>query len=118
MAVSWIEVDKKKIFYVDYRGLKTQEEMIENLKKAASMLLDSKPHFLFLADFRGATMGYEFQKLSNKLSTTIKGLQPDKAAIIGITGLKKLILNAFNLVNKEKIVPFKTKEEAIAYLIL
>jgi hypothetical protein len=117
MPANWIEINKKKIFYVDYRGLKTQDEMIENLKTAAGLLLDSEPHFLFLADFRGATIGYEFQKQSNKLSTTIKKLQPEKAAIIGITGLKKLILNAFNLINKEKVVPFKTKEEAIAYLV-
>lgn len=31
MPASWIEIDNNKVFYVDYRGLKTQEEMIANL---------------------------------------------------------------------------------------
>lgn len=117
MPIQWIEIDEKRIFYIDYRGLKSQEMMLDNLEKATQELLGIEPGFLLLLDFRDVSIGYEFQKRSNKLSLTIKKLQPQKAAILGMTGLKKLIIRAFNLVNKEQVVLFDTKDEALAYLV-
>ena len=40
-----------------------------------------------------------------------------KNAAIGVSGIKKILLQAYNLVVKDKLLPFNTKEEALEYLI-
>ena len=42
--------------------------------------------------------------------------RPALNAAIGVSGLKKILLQGYNLVVKDKIVPFNTMDEALNYL--
>lgn len=39
-----------------------------------------------------------------------------KSAIIGVTGIKKVLLMGYNSVAKGRVKPFSTKEDALEYL--
>jgi len=118
MEIAWEDYKGKKILKVDYRGILFDNEMVAHLNKAVSILKQEKTtdKLRFYSDVTGcfATPGFmEAAKLADKeLSKTYKL----KSAIIGITGAKAILLNAYNLVAKAKVVTVKTREEALEYL--
>ena len=105
----------KEILYIDYGGLK-EPEMIILIKEVENVILsDNKPH-LQLVNMTNAfaTSGYmiaakEFGKNTQHLT--------HKSAILGVTGVKALLLKSYNLVSGVNLRAFKTIEEAKDYLV-
>jgi hypothetical protein len=40
-----------------------------------------------------------------------------KNTALGINGVKKILLSAYNITVKNKLIPFDTKEEALEFLV-
>jgi hypothetical protein len=113
--VQKIQYKGKEILYVNYGGLR-EKEMIETLNHAEDIIIsDNKPHLqLINITDAFATTGYmtavkAFGKRTQDLT--------DKSAIVGITGVKVLLLKSYNLVSGGKLKAFKTEEEAKEYLV-
>ena len=118
MEIAWEEHQGKKILKVDYKGILLDSDMVAHLNKAVSMLkaVDKNEKLRFYSDVTGcfATPGFmEAAKLADK---ELHKIYTVKSAIIGIKGAKAILLKAYNLVAKAKVVPVQTKEEAIEYL--
>ena len=58
----------------------------------------------------------EYMKKANQYAREIFNQRPAKNTAIGVAGMKKVLLQAYNAVVKDKIIPFDTKEEALDYL--
>lgn len=114
--VQKIQYKGKEILYINYDDIAGDDKMLEVLNEAERIILtDNTPH-LQLVNFNNtfATTGYmaaakEFGKKTKHLTS--------KSAIVGITGVKVILLKSYNLVSGEKLKPFKTIEEAKDYLV-
>lgn len=100
----------------DYSQCKTQEETIQVLELARVEYLKSSENFLVLNDFSGGVMSNDFMSKARKYGTEIFDKRTPKTASIGISGMKKVLVSTYNLIVKNKLMIFDTREEALAFL--
>ncbi len=103
----------------DYRGM-GPKELIENLELEAKTVLEVPPpgKSLILDDFEGAVVSKEVMARLKELGPQVE-LRTEKSAIVGIHGVRHVLLAAYNRVtgasNNQKL--FDTQEEALEWLI-
>jgi len=54
---------------------------------------------------------------SKQLGAEVFKVKTEKGAVLGVTGIKKVLLNAYNMVAGEKLRAFDSEEEAKEYLV-
>lgn len=116
MPHSYINYKGKKILFIDYSKCKSIDEMLKQLGDIRRIYEQSAESFLALNDFTGANPSNEFIEEAKKYKDLFDR-KTIKTAVLGITGLKKLLLNGYNVFVKKKQVPFDTKEAALEYLV-
>jgi len=109
-----------EILYINYRGCRTDDEMITILKVAQSIIIKDNKAYLQLTDLRDtfATPGY--MKAVKQVAKETPKLAK-KRAVLGIDSPARLILlKAYNLVigSEDALKPFKSIEEAKDYLVV
>lgn len=114
MGTEWIEHKGKRILYVDYRGLKGAQ-LIEMAETEAKTIVAAPTKVLVLDDFEGISVDSEFM---NRIKQLGKDAEPKTArcAILGVTGLKEILLRAYNAFTGGRSQPFRTKAEALDWL--
>lgn len=115
MPVSWITYKGKEILLIDYRGL-SLDESFETLGQVGKMVAEKDEKVLILADVRDSYTSPEFM---TRLKETGKQIKPmtQKQAIVGITGLKGILLDAYNRFTESASKTFSTQEEAKEWLV-
>jgi hypothetical protein len=116
MPVQWIDYKGHQVLYADYRGLVSEEKMMENLKTEAEFYQKISTKVLSLNDYRDTYVSNTF---INKV-TELGKINKDKnlrSAILGITGMKKLLLNTFSTISGMPVRSFDNEIEAKEYLI-
>jgi cytochrome oxidase Cu insertion factor (SCO1/SenC/PrrC family) len=116
MPFSYIEHKGEKILFIDYSKCKTIDEMLKLLNDVRREYEKSNESFLVLNDFTGANPSNDFVEQAKKYKELFDD-KTAKTAVIGIVGLKRLLLNGYNVFVTKKQVPFDTKEEALDYLV-
>lgn len=116
MPVSVIHHQGKEILHVDYSGLTKKEDMMATLKEVVDFYEKSPGNILAFIDMTDAAGNSEWMKESKKYGKQV-GDKSMKSAIIGITGIKKVLLMGYNAVVNGRLKPFNTKEEALNYLV-
>lgn len=114
--IDWIEHKGKKVLFIDYSQCKDKWEMIEIVKASADYYQDTTEKICTLSDFNNVTGSQEYMAEVKRLGKEIFDSKTEKGAVIGITGLKKVFLSGYNLITRQKIVPFDTKDQALTYL--
>ena len=117
MGISYITHKGKKILYIDYSKCKTVAETLAILEEVKKEYLNTTGLLLTLNNFEGAYGSTEYMKKASEYGKSIFNKRTAKNAAIGVTGVKKILLNAYNLVVKDKILTFNTKEEALDFLV-
>ncbi len=116
-GVSKIQHKGKTILYIDYQGCKSEEEMIEILKKAQEIIIrDNKP-YVQLTNITNAFATPQYMKKAKEVAKNTPKLAT-KRAIVGIDSpSRKVLLQGYNLIlGKNGIKPFNDLEEAKNYL--
>jgi hypothetical protein len=115
MPINWIEYKGKEILFIDYRGVGL-EESLETLEQAEKIIMGRDEKVLLLVDTRDTFTSAEFM---TRLKETGKRIEPfmEKQAIVGITGLKAILLDAYNRLAGLLLRPFSTQEEAKEWLV-
>lgn len=116
MPVAVIKHQNKSIVYTDFKPCKDKHEMILTIREAADIFSQQPGKVLSLIDLRGAYGSKEFIDEGKKLSIAVFRGKTAKAAAIGITGVKKVLLQSYNAFSINKIKPFDTMDEALEYL--
>jgi hypothetical protein len=111
----WIDFKGKKILYVDYRK-HTEDEMIDLLEKEANMMKENGKTKL-IVNFDGAAVPPNFLKRAKELGKETINPNTDKSAIVGVDGIKAILLKAYNTFSGDKLHPVKTLDEAKEYVI-
>ena len=115
MPVSKINHKGKEIIYVDYRG-ESEDAMLDTAANLRKILLeDNKPH-LRLVNITDAFATTRFTNYIRQLGKDTKHI-PTKAAIVGITGAKKVLLLGYNRILGGAMRPFDDEDTAKEYLI-
>jgi hypothetical protein len=115
MGAKWIEVKGKRVMYGDYRGLTKTEDLIAVIQEEAK-LCSENTGVLFLDDFRDSFVTQDFMNIAKELGSKVFKDRTAKAAMLGITGAKKLLLSIYNRITGGKIRLFDTEEGAKEYL--
>jgi len=116
MSIEWINHKGKKILYIDYAGLSSKEEL-EQIEKATKTLVETNDkNNLTLTNLVNAKVDQEFVDMS-KVKGKISGQYTKKAAVVGVEGVRKVLLRAVNAFSGNPREPFSTKEEALEWLV-
>jgi hypothetical protein len=117
MSYSFIHYKNKKILVIDYRQCKTANDTINVIEEVKKEYKRTSEKYLAFSDFTNAPVNNEYMDMVKKYAKEIFDERTSKRACIGITGMKKILLNGFNLFSKNKMYPFDSKEEALEYLV-
>jgi len=112
---SKIKHQGKEIIYIDYRG-QSEDEMIATASELREWLLSEKKYHLRLVNISDTFAKPRFTAYIRNLGKETKDI-PMKAAIVGITGAKKVLLMGYNRIMSNSFKPFDSEEEALNYLI-
>ncbi|MFH1459565.1 MAG: STAS/SEC14 domain-containing protein [Candidatus Omnitrophota bacterium] len=116
--IRWIDYKGKKILVHDYSELKGFNRGGEQVLNEVSNFIDklTENNILELIDVRNSYGDLDSIKKMKEMS---KKMQPHvkKCAIIGVTGVKKVLLDTINVFSQRQIKPFATEEEAKEWLV-
>ena len=116
MGVEWIQYKGKTIIYINYVGLQPAE-MGELVKKATQAIVASKSDkILSLSNVTGCLFNKEILDIIKEQGAISLPLT-EKAAVVGVTGIKNVFLTAVNAVMPKSRKPFDTEELAKEWLI-
>lgn len=100
----------------DYSGM-SETKCLEQLHELEKRMQGGERHPLILVDVSNATLGPEFMRESKRVATQAVE-RPLKQAILGIEGLKSMLLKAYNAFSRSGgLHPYKTRDEALAFLV-
>ena len=114
--VKWIEYEGKEILCDDYTNLQG-EELVETIEVLTNHLIDSgKKEILLLIDLNNS---YTNKEVVNAFTEAGKRVRPvvKRTAVLGITGVKKVLLNVVNKLSSIDANPFSTEEDAKKWLV-
>lgn len=114
--VRFILYKAKRICYVDFSNASI-DEMLTRIKEAQRLIASEPPNsVLTLTDF---TNSHYDREVSNALKEYAKSNKPyvKAAAVVGITGLKEIMLNAVTLFTRRSMTSFGSLEEAKEWLV-
>ena len=113
----WIEHKGKRILYVDYRGLKTAEELIQTLDESIRQEVDSPTKVLVLANVEGSSGSSEYMERVKQAGKE-NAQKVQKTALVGTTGVKVILLSAYLRFTGDKSTrSFDTEAEALDWLV-
>jgi hypothetical protein len=116
MEVKWIDHGGKRILYVDFQEAKTEEDMLNAIYSEVDILKKEKDKQLLLVNIRNVFMTEKANKELRRLSKEVIGPKTTKTALVGITGVKKVIFNAIVKLSGENGRMFDTEEDAKKWL--
>jgi len=112
---SIINYKGKEISYLDYRGLKL-EEILKTIDDAVRTSVQENKRRPQLSNITGVFAVPEFMDKVKEAGKMTKHLT-SKSAVVGVTGAKKLLLNAYNAFTGAGLKPFDDEESAKEWLI-
>jgi hypothetical protein len=117
MGVQWIERNGQQILYFDHRDL-TPNQIIDNLEAGNKMVAHMSGGLRVLSNFEGAMVDTTVMKFLKISGTQVIEPILEKAAVVGIHGLRNVLLQAYNRATgagqNQKV--FDTEEEALEWL--
>ncbi len=115
-SLSYQQYKGKNILYIDFRN-KRRDQNIATIYEAAKEVRAWTEKGLILPDFRNAVTTPEFLTHAKQLGLEVFAPKSLKSACIGITGVKKKLLQEYNTFCNGSVVSFETEEEAKEWLI-
>ncbi len=117
MPISFIEHKNKEIIFCDFKDMKDKQVIFDQLEEMSRIFKESNGELLVLTDVRGTKNDPEIVEKTKYYGKTVYRHYAKKRAIIGMDGLRKLILNGYNALTGNDLKPFSTLEDAKEYLV-
>jgi hypothetical protein len=117
-VIKWKEIGDKKVLMIDLKGLKG-EALVAAVEKTERFFLETPPdkkQFLpVLVDVTGAVIDTKVMSKFKGMTKNIKGYK-HKAAVLGVTAAKTVLLNAINFIMPQESKPFDDENGAVQWL--
>ena len=117
MSISWMDYKGKKILYVDHRGSKSQDELLQTLELQEKYCRESPDKLLILYDYRDVYVDPKFMERAKKLGKEVLNAKTERSAILGVTGIRKILLDADIKFSGDNVVIFDSEPKAKEYLV-
>ncbi len=116
MPVSYVTHKNRKILHVDFKDIKEKEKVLDNLEEMVKFYKSATEDIYLLLDVRGTFTDPEvMDKLKNYGKSVFKG-KSKKRAVLGVSGIKSILLRAYSLFTNTDVAPFDDIEQAKDYL--
>jgi hypothetical protein len=116
MSYEWITHKGKQILFMKFGGL-SKEEQLDLIKKCTQIIVDTKrTDNLTMFDVSNMFASEEFMAMTRE-NSKITTPFVKRSAVIGVEGVKKVLLNALNAVQKKPRVAFSNIEQAKDWLV-
>jgi hypothetical protein len=116
MKSHWMTHKGKKIFYADYSHLNVEELKAEVALVEPVLCMMPKNSVLSLADVRGTYGTTDAMNILKGITAKTK-LHVRKRAVIGVTGVQKILLKALNQFSGQETVAFDGVDKALDWLV-
>jgi hypothetical protein len=112
----WLDHKGKRILFNDYTGLTASEIVFQVMENKSRYDKENRHDLLLLVDVTDSPFN---QTVVSSMHDIAKAIKPrmKKSAVIGVSGLKMVVLKTINRVSDLGIVPFDTKERALDWLV-
>ncbi|WP_109831454.1 hypothetical protein [Reichenbachiella versicolor] len=121
MSLSYIDYEGVSILLADYRQCSDSFDQLLLLEKVAEELEKQESPIPLLVDYRGvdgSSGAQAYMKRITELGDTVFKKHRKCAAILGITGMKKLMFNSYlKATGSECVRCFNDKAEAFDWLV-
>lgn len=113
--IFYIRENGKDIIHSDLKSTK-DDDMVQIINAETKRIVDKNEKFRIIVDVTDSFTTPKFMKAAYAFASDSKHLMIS-GAIIGITGVKKVLLRGYNRFASPHIIePFDTMEEAIKYV--
>ena len=116
MPVTWIRHEGERIIHTDFRGCKSEAEMLALFDKAVEEVLAAPGLVLTLNNFDGVSVTRAFLRTMEVRSADYKHKVRAKA-VLGVTGIKKILINTYSVLTGIDARAFDSEAAALAYLV-
>ncbi|MGL1889296.1 MAG: hypothetical protein OCD76_22470 [Reichenbachiella sp.] len=117
MSISYIELEGQKIMYADYSGCPETDQQIDLLDKVAVEITAFNPPIPLLVSYDGVSGGVKYMTKLKEYGNTVFKKHMKCSAVLGITGLKKILFNGYSRATGAKnIAAFSSREEALEWI--
>jgi hypothetical protein len=118
MGIKWKEHRGKQVLYIDFSDRKSEKDMLQLLDEQARVMKESQSNILVLSNVTGTTITSDFMSKSKEYGKEIFHARTKKSALIGITGMKSILMQGYQLFTGSKNTKsFQTESEALDWLI-
>lgn len=117
MGVNWITYAGKRILFVDYNGVKTEEEMLRILYEEVELLKKELQRQLILVNVGNSYTTEKYKNEMQRLTKEIIRHKTEKNAIVGLVGLKKIIFGTMINLSSGHARTFDTETDAKNWLV-
>ncbi len=104
----------KSVLFLSYNNCPDETTLSQLVDTCGDMLRAAPKTLLILSDFTG--MGVNSALMNKFKAAQTPDALPAKLAVLGITGIKLIMLKAYNLFASHPAVPFPNKEAALDWL--
>ena len=103
--------------YADYTGLKVEKDQLALLEEVALEIAKHLNPTLLLVNYDGVNGGIVYMSQLKELGNTVFKKHMKCSAVLGITGLKKILFNGYSrATGASNVAAFNTREEALEWL--
>jgi hypothetical protein len=115
MAHSIVTHNGKDVLFVNHRGL-SGDDLFNSYKAVILFLLDQKKGYLAVSDFSDSTGSKELNDYIQSEETKTASKYLTKLGVVGMTGVKKMVLRIYSALTGVNTKMFDTVEEALDYV--
>jgi hypothetical protein len=113
----WLEHRGRRILYSDYSGIHDGSQGIAQLDAERAEVVAQSDRVLLLANFSDSTPRPDFIKAAQKYGVEVRKTRVARTAIVGVSGLKGLVVKGYLAVTGEATVKmFGSEPEALDWL--
>ncbi len=116
MSVTWVEHKGVRILYSDFTGLHDNDKMFPVIEEALRQFTRTPGKVRHLYNFTDSTINKEFMAYVKERVKSIPADKTEKDAYLGVTGVKKVLLQSFLFLTKDPARVFETEKEALDWL--
>jgi hypothetical protein len=118
MKSKWLTHKEKRIMYCDYSNFEADQKSLQTEVNAVDEIICQQPEnsVLVLADVRGSTTTLEaVETFKNSSARTTHHVR--KVAVLGITGIRKILLDVVSHYSGQEMTIFDDIEKAKDWLV-
>ena len=115
-GVSWKKYKDTPVLIRDYVGMDAAE-IIALFRIANEKIIGSEKKVRVLSNFSGCKMDKRVVSYLKNMESRMASQNMRKSAVLGITGIKKAVLNFYNAATGGSAKAFQTPKDALDWLI-